>query len=137
MITYTDSLSGITDQQLKGFFAGWSNPPSPQIHLNVLQNSHAVILALDSDAGKVVGFISAISDGVLSAYIPLLEVLPEYQGRGIGSELVQRMLGQLKGLYMIDLVCDEGLRSFYERLGMRKAFGMMQRNFDRQNGKES
>ena len=39
------------------------------------------MLARD-DAGRVVGFVTAISDGVLSAYIPLLEVLPEYQGAG-------------------------------------------------------
>ena len=34
-------------------------------------------LALDKDT--VVGFATATSDAVLSAYIPLLEVLPEYQ----------------------------------------------------------
>jgi predicted N-acetyltransferase YhbS len=66
----------------------------------------------------VVGFITAISDGVLSAYIPLLEVLKPYQGQGIGGRLVQRMLDQLNGYYMIDLLCDPELESFYARFGM-------------------
>ena len=61
-------------------------------------------LALDGDA--VVGFVTAASDGVLSAFIPLLEVLPAYRDRGIGAELVRRLLGQLDDLYMVDLCCD-------------------------------
>jgi ribosomal protein S18 acetylase RimI-like enzyme len=68
----------------------------------------------------VVGFVTAISDGVLSAYIPLLEVLPEYQGRGIGAELVRRLLDRLGGLYMVDLCCDEDVVGFYERLGLAR-----------------
>ncbi len=51
-------------------------------------------------------FINAISDRVLSAFVPLLEVLPEYQRRGIGSTLVETMLAQLGDLYMVDLVAD-------------------------------
>ena len=38
------------------------------------------------------GFITATSDGALSAAIRLLEVLEAYQGQGIGSELLRRML---------------------------------------------
>ncbi len=82
----------------------------------------------------MVGFINAISDGVLSAYIPLLEVLPAYQGQGIGTELARRMLDKLRDLYMIDLLCDADLQPFYARLGMRPYTAMLFRNFDRQNG---
>ena len=62
----------------------------------------------------MVGFITAISDGVLSAFIPLLEVLPA-PGPGIGSELVRRMLSELEDFYMVDLVCDPELEPFYRR----------------------
>jgi GNAT superfamily N-acetyltransferase len=37
-----------------------------------------------------VGFITAITDGVLTTYLPQLEVLAEYRGQGIGSALVER-----------------------------------------------
>jgi ribosomal protein S18 acetylase RimI-like enzyme len=136
MIQYIDSLSGVTSQQFIGFFAGWPNPPSPQTHLKLLQNSHSVILAIEEETGRVVGFITAISDGVLSAYIPLLEVLPEYRGKGIGSELVKRMLAHLKELYMVDLICDKDLQVFYEKFGMKPGMGMMMRHYDRQAGKD-
>ena len=76
MITYTDSLEHITADKVSGFFVGWPNPPSPETHLKLLQNSSKLVLAIDETTGNVAGFITAISDGVLSAYIPLLEVLP-------------------------------------------------------------
>ena len=134
MIRYTESLEGIEPQDLDGFFVGWPNPPSPETHLRLLNGSDHVVLAIDERAGRVVGFITAISDGILSAYIPHLEVLPEYQGQGIGSELVRRMLRRLGTLYMVDLLCDEDVQPFYDRLGMRRMLGMAVRNYDRQSG---
>lgn len=135
MVHYTDSVEGITSDQLGGgFFEGWPNPPSPETHLKVLKNSDHVVLAIDRETNAVVGFITAISDGVLSAYIPLLEVLPRYRRRGIGTELMCRMMGRLRDLYMIDLITGPELEHFYRRFGMGAAFGMIVRNFARQSG---
>lgn len=132
-IHYTDSLEGITPERLgSGFWVEFLTPPSPENHLRILQNSYKVFLAIDGETGQVVGFINAISDGVYAAYIPLLEIIPEYQGRGIGSELARRMLAALRHCYQIDLLCDAHLQPFYEQLGMRPATGMMIRNYDRQ-----
>lgn len=125
MIDYRDTAAGIRPEQLDGFFEGWPAPPSPQDHLRILEQSSHVLLAVDRGSGQVVGFITAVSDGVLAAYIPLLEVLPGWRGRGIGTELARRMLKRLKGFYAVDLLCDPGFQSFYARLGMRPACGMM------------
>ena len=134
-IKYTDSTHGITQEMLGGgFFAGWLRQVSPAEHLQLLAGSYKIWLAIDEDAGKVVGFITAISDGVLSAYIPLLEVLPTYQNQGIGGALVSKMLASLGNLYMIDLLCDPGLQPYYAKQGMHKATGMLARNYSRQNG---
>ncbi len=131
MISYTDSIEGIAAEKLRGFFVGWPNPPSPQTHLELLANSYETVLAMDDESGNVVGFITAISDGVLSAYIPLLEVLPAYRGQGIGRNLVHIILGKLSGMYMVDLFCDKQLESFYARFGMKPASGMSIRQPDR------
>jgi len=129
MIEYTTSLDGIDARDLEGFFVGWPSPPSSARHLEILRaSSHAVVAV---DGSRVVGFVTAISDGVLSAYIPLLEVLPEYQGRGIGTELVRRLLNDLPDLYMVDVICDENVVPFYERLGLRRldaALGLRNRS---------
>ncbi len=127
MIVYTTSCADLAPDRLLGFFEGWRNPLSPEQHLRLLQNSDEVVLAIDEESGMVVGFITAITDHVLAAYIPLLEVLPAYRGQGIGRELVRRMLERLNQLRMIDLVCDPELRPFYEALGMRPYSAMVVR----------
>ena len=85
-----------------------------------------------SDDYRVVGFVTAITDGVSSGYIPYLEVLPEWQGRGIGTELMRRMMAKLGTLYAIDLICDEDVKGFYERLGFSERRGMTIRNYESQ-----
>ncbi len=132
MISYVDSAASVTPDQLDGFFVGWPDHPSSETHLKVLVNSDHVVLAVDDDTGMVIGFITALSDGVLAAFIPLLEVLPAYQGRGIGTELVRRMLGKLSGLYAVDLICDPELQPFYTRLGMKPYTGMILRRYEAQ-----
>jgi len=134
MINYTFTTRGISPEQLKGFFDGWPNAPSPETHLRLLRNSDEIVLAIDQETKRVVGFITAITDHVLSAYIPFLEVLPEYRGRGIGKELVDFMLARLGDLYMIDLLCDQELQAFYANHGMLEARGMMMRIYDNQSG---
>lgn len=129
MIEYITSVDLLKPEQLTGFFVGWQSPIKPERHLEILQNSYRVILAMETDTDQVVGFIYAISDGILAAYIPLLEVLPEYQQQGIGSELVRRLIKELDHLYMIDLVCDANVEEFYHKLNMIKASGMMIRNY--------
>ena len=127
MIDYFDSLDGIESRQLEGFFVGWPYPPSPETHLRLLRGSDYVVLAIAMETGQVVGFVTALTDGVLSSFIPLLEVLPDFQGQGIGQELMTRMLGQLAHLPNVDLLCDPDVEPFYERFGMKPAVGMILR----------
>lgn len=135
-IRYENSIINITSDDLKGFFVGWPNPPSPEVHLRLLDRSDYRWLAVDEASGHVVGFITAISDQVLCAYIPLLEVLPEYQGLDIGRQLVERMLETLKDYYMVDLLCDAELQPFYRKMGLHPTTGMLKRNYERQSGGE-
>lgn len=134
MIRYINSLVNINEDNVEGFFVDWPNPPSLKKHIEILKGSSYFWLAVDEKSKNVVGFITAISDKVLSAYIPLLEVLPEYKNKGIGSELVKLMMESLKDYYMIDLLCDEELTKFYKRFGMFKSQGMIIRNYNRQSG---
>lgn len=131
-IRYQNTLEGIGSDNLGGHFMGWPNPPSPDAHLRILQGSDYLVLAV-STQGTVVGWISAISDGVSCAYIPHLSVLPAYQGKGIGAELVRRMREQVGHLYMIDLVCDRDVVDFYVKQGFSECVGMVVRNFERQD----
>ncbi len=126
-ITYTDKIDTLKQDQLRGFFAGWPSHPDPKAHLEILRGSYAVWIALDRN--RCAGFINGLSDGVFYAHIPLLEVLPEYQGQGIGTELVRRMLRTLENMYAVDIVCDESVTPFYEAMGFDRCVGMVKRNF--------
>lgn len=123
---YRTSALGVEPEHLLGFFDGWPSSPTPQQHLALLQGSSHVVVAHDED--QVVGFVTAISDGVLAAYIPLLEVRANRRDQGIGSELVRRMLAMLDDFYMVDVVCDPDLIPFYERFGLVPLAGLARRN---------
>ncbi|NNC75507.1 MAG: GNAT family N-acetyltransferase [Acidimicrobiia bacterium] len=135
MIEFRTGTSGLSPDQLEGpFFVGWPNPPDAKTHLRLLEGSDHVVLAVDQATGRVVGYVTAISDGVLSAFIPQLEVLPDYQRRGIGTELVQRLLEEIGDLYAVDAVIDPDVEPFYRHLGMASARAVMLRNYERQSG---
>ncbi len=135
MIEYRTSTDALLPEHVHGFFVGWPSPPSPSTLLALLHNALHRVVAIDTETGNVIGFIYAVGDGILSAYIPLLEVLPAYQHKGIGGELVQRLIEELREYYMIDLCCDEGLTEFYQRFGMTPVTGMVKRNYSKQAGR--
>lgn len=125
---YVTTVTGIGAESLAGgFFEGWPSPPSPDDHLRLLTHSSHCVLAVRGD--DVIGFVTAISDGVLCAYIPLLEVLPVHRGSGIGSKLVRRLLAGIGPVYMIDVMCEPAVIPFYERLGFTPSTGGVIRNF--------
>lgn len=129
MIEYKYDVTGITGDDLNDFFEGWNKKPSPEKRLSILKNSDYVIIAYEDN--RVIGFINAVTDETLSAYIPLLEVLPEYRQQGIGSGLIDKMLELLKDYYMIDLCCDTSLAPYYKKLGFTEVSGMIKRNYNK------
>jgi ribosomal protein S18 acetylase RimI-like enzyme len=131
---YRTSTEGLSARNLQGgFFEDWSNPPDAETHLKILENSDHIVLAVNDD--EVIGFITALSDGVLSAFITLLEVLPEYQDRGIGQSLMNQIMEEIGDIYMVDLVCDANLSRFYAELGFATTTGMSRRDYRMQSGR--
>lgn len=81
------------------------------------------------DGDKLIGYIDSVGNVVTDAYIQDLMVHPDYQGKGIGTELMNRMIAYLKErkIYMISVVFEEKLKPFYERFGfMDMLCGQMQ-----------
>jgi len=108
------------------FFVGWPVKPSYELVMKHFEVSRPLFLL--NENLDVVGFISALTDHVLYAFIALLEVRKSEQGKGYGKFLVGEMLKSLDGIYAIDLVCDADLESFYQPLGFTKQIAMSQRN---------
>lgn len=133
MITYKQYNETMDSLEIAdGFFKGWPNPPSKAVHRNILLNSYMSFVAIEQN--RIIGFINVISDGVLSAYIPLLEVVEDYQGQGIGKHLVEEALAATEDLYMIDVACDDDVVPFYKKFNMMQGHAMSIRNYDKQSG---
>ena len=71
------------------------------------------------DGNALIAYIDCVSNTVTDAYIQDLMVHPDYQGKGIGTKLMERMIGYLqsKHIYMISVIIEESLKPFYDRFG--------------------
>ncbi len=98
---------------------GWNEAykASPDDLERANQNSWLVLSAYDEN--KLVGFGRVVTDFVLHAMIYDMIVLPDYQGRGIGTMILTRLVTrcQERGIRDIQLFCARGKRPFYEKNG--------------------
>ncbi len=72
------------------------------------------------DGEQLVGYLAVVSNRVTDAYIQDVIVTPAYQGRGIGTQLMETALAKIKadGISMISVIYgEESLRTYYERFG--------------------
>ncbi|HEX8371820.1 MAG TPA: GNAT family N-acetyltransferase [Chthoniobacterales bacterium] len=106
-----------------GFFVGWPHKPSDEKFREILAASYTYVLAFADGRDDAVGFVTVISDGVFSAFIPLLEVKKEFHGQGIGRRLVEEAEARLPSIYSLDIVCDAELDGFYDSLGYLRRSG--------------
>lgn len=97
----------------------WSSADKPELLHKALLASHSLVTAWDGDT--LVGLGNAISDGYLVVYYPHLLVLPEYQGRGIGTRLMQMLMARYEGFHQHMLVADGRALDFYRKCGFTRA----------------
>ncbi len=129
MITYTESLRGVSHYSLDGFCEGWQQPLTSLQLRSILRNSTYRILAIDTEQKRIVGIITALSDKIHWAFIPYLEVIPAYQNQKIGKQLMELMLEKTKEIVCIDLTCDKKMQVFYKQFGMVASHGMIIRRY--------
>ena len=72
------------------------------------------------DGSLLIGAGRALADGKDCSYICDIAVHPEYQGRGLGKELVQNLVRLSKGHKKIILYANPGKEGFYAKLGFKK-----------------
>ena len=92
---------------------------SPEELLFALHSSWYMLGAYEGD--QLVGFGRLVSDGVLHAVVDELMVLPEYQGQGIGGEILEGLVEKCRAASVrdIQLFSAWGKRDFYEKRGFR------------------
>ncbi|EJO5349160.1 GNAT family N-acetyltransferase [Clostridium botulinum] len=88
-----------------------------EVHRKAFENSHTVVFVFDHD--KLIGFGRAISDGVYQAAIYDVAVLSEYQGKSIGSKIVNSILEVIPQCNFI-LYASPNKEIFYKKLNFKK-----------------
>ena len=97
----------------------WSSANKPNELYNGLLNSETLITAWEGK--NLVGLGNAISDGYLTVYYPHLLVLPEYQGKGIGKLIMDKMQEKYSHFHMQMLTADGRAVDFYKKNGFERA----------------
>ena len=82
-----------------------------------LENSENVISAWDGE--KLIGLGNAISDKFLVVFYSHLLVLPEYQNKGIGAEIMRRFGEIYRDFHQQILVSVKDAIPFYEKCGFK------------------
>jgi aralkylamine N-acetyltransferase len=98
------------------------------------ESSYAVVYVFDDNA--LVGLGRALCDGEYQAAIYDVVLLPEYQGKGIGREMMNRLCDQLD-VDNIILYAAPGREGFYRKCGFRKMSTAMARLNDNMSRPES
>ncbi len=97
----------------------WSAAEKPTALYNALINSHALITAWKEK--ELIGLGNAISDGYLVVYYPHLLIHPNYQGKGIGKMIMDKMQEKYMNFHMQILTADGKSINFYRKMGFEKA----------------
>lgn len=119
-IEYSDTRD-IPIESVLGLYRAnnWSAADRPEELHRALLNSHSLITAWDGET--LVGLANAISDGSLVVYYPHTLVLPEYRRRGIGRELMTRLMARYSGFHQQILIADQQAAEFYRKCGFTRA----------------
>jgi GNAT superfamily N-acetyltransferase len=122
-IVYSTDLSDVDWSALKLALRadGFDNGRSPEQYRRSHQNSHAVIFGRRGEEFVANGRI--LSDGVCNAYLVDIWTASAYRRRGIGAQMVQRLLATVPGQH-VALFTDD-MPHFYETLGFSPQDGGM------------
>lgn len=98
--------------------------------ISKLVNNVSISLVARNENGLVVGVLFGLTDYVYWLYVTDLGVDRDYEGHGIGKQLMKMAHVKAGGEkdIAIYLIANENAIPFYEKLGMKKADDVMQYN---------
>jgi ribosomal protein S18 acetylase RimI-like enzyme len=123
-IVYNGEKKNLPFEQLHKIFiaVGWSDDAemSDEMRAGFMQpwhNSTLVVSAWNGD--KLVGAVRVLSDTIFRSIIYDLLVLPEFQNKGIGTELVRRCIEHFPNSeWLVETAQD--ISGYYEKIGFKR-----------------
>ena len=105
-----------TKQQVEELFlsVNWVSGKYPDRLYKALMNSSKVFTAWDDD--RLVGLVRVLDDQEMLAYGHYVLVHPDYSGRGIASELINKVKEEYKDFFYIEVMPEESKNAtFYKK----------------------
>jgi ribosomal protein S18 acetylase RimI-like enzyme len=118
-LSFTDDLAAIDWEELSTLYriAPLGDKSAADLKL-VFTNS--MFRAFAHDAGTLVGAGRVLADGRDCAYLCDIAVHPSHQGKGLGKEIVDRLVRLSASHRKIILYSVPGREGFYEGFGFRR-----------------
>ena len=98
--------------------------------ISKLVNNVTISLVARNENGLIVGVLFGLTDYVYWLYVTDLGIARDYEGQGIGRQLMKAAHDKAGGEkdIAVYLIANENAIPFYEKLGMKKANDVMQYN---------
>ena len=93
------------------------NKPPEKLKI-VFKNSMFKCFVYDNEV--LIGVGRALADGLDCSYICDIAIHPEYQGKGLGKQIVLSLIKHSEGHKKIILYANPGKEGFYSKLGFKK-----------------
>ena len=118
-LTWSTELSQIDWQELCDLYKAAPLGSKDIAKLEItFTNSMFHIFLYDDD--RIIGVGRALADGFDCSYICDIALHPDYQGTGLGKEIVKRLVDMSRGHKKIILYSNPGKEGFYAKLGFKK-----------------
>lgn len=97
--------------------SGWQDRVSSREKFRkMMENADRTVVALEG--AQVVGFARALCDDVSNGYISMVVVAADRRGRGIGAEMVRRLIGEDRDITWV-LRAGKNSSGFWQKMGFR------------------
>lgn len=118
-ITYKNTHN-FSKKQLEELFlsVNWSSGKYPEKLVISMRNFNTVFSAWKED--ELIGLVSVMDDGIMNTYINYILVKPEYQLKGIGKNLIEKVKNHYKDYKRITAITMAKDSKFYEYSGFEK-----------------
>lgn len=119
MLDWSDSLAGIDWLELEALYraAPLGNKSAASLQVAFEASRYCCFARED---GRLVGAGRVLADGVDCAYVCDVALLPSHQGRGLGAQLMTRLVDRARGHRKIILYAVPGKEGFYRRFGFQR-----------------
>jgi GNAT superfamily N-acetyltransferase len=104
---------------------GWEKRVAdPNRFRRMMEKASRTVVAVER--GRIVGFARALCDDASNGYVGTVLVAEDYRGRGIGREMVNRLIGDDPDITWV-LRAGHGSEPFWRKLGFEVSHAAMER----------